>query len=130
MDKQREVPRSEYGIKPEMPINEWVFNPSGPLIWNEYTRCFEHDDREYQLNVEWNMYLIDIGEVTVDDTGKAKPDARLEMARNMIEWFMEHGYEDEIGNSELMPIYTWLQSADTSGKSLTELCQEYELQMW
>ena len=57
-------------------------------------------------------------------------DDTLSLAHDVMDWFKENGYEDEIDDDEITRVYEWLKVSDTSGKDVATLAVEYELQMF
>lgn len=54
-------------------------------------------------------------------------DNNTELATRILDWLMHNGYDDEMDRLEHVYIFDWLDTADTSGKSIRELALEYEL---
>ena len=50
----------------------------------------------------------------------------LELARNILDHLLEQ-VPDEYTDDEYTLIYTWLLSADTSGRSMEQLAEQYDL---
>ena len=55
---------------------------------------------------------------------------RLELAHEIVDWFKDNGYADEIDDNETTRIYDWLLATDTSGMDTQTMALEYELQMF